>query len=235
MTDETTAAPAAVQTEQVNEVDVETAETTAAEPQETESGEQETQETTKKVPWFQKRINEVTREKYELQREAQALREHVARVQQGEQPNQGNDIQQLVTREAQRLMQERSFNDTCNKVYDAGNAEFKDFDSTVGNLQMVGVGRDFLELATMSDAGAKMLHYLGKNLEEAQRIANLPPVHMAREMTKLEFKLSQKQTKPVSNAPQPISPISGATGGTKDPSTMTDAEYAKWSNSLRKR
>lgn len=228
MTEETNATPAAAQAEQVNEVEpVETAESTTAEQQETATTEAE--ETTKKVPWFQKRINEVTREKYELQREAQALRDQMARSQAGEQPNQADEIQTLIQREAHRLTNERLFNDACNKVYATGKSEFKDFDATVGNLQMVGVGRDFLELATISDAGAKLLHHLGSNLDEAARIAKLPPKLMAREMTLLETKLSQKQTGTVSKAPAPIAPLSGGKGSFKEYSpNMSDADYAKW-------
>lgn len=195
----------------------------------------------KKEPWFQKRIGELTREKYEAKRLAETAqsevaqyRDYVARLQQGEQAQApAADVQTLVQQEAARLLAERSFNETCNKVYAAGKAEFPNFDQSVANLQLVGVSRDFLELATSSDAGAKLLNHLGANLEEAERIASLSPVQMARELTRLEFKLSQPQAKPVSNAPAPIAPISGTSGGAKAPGQMSDAEYAKWRKTAR--
>lgn len=231
-----TATPADAQAEQVHEP-VETKEaSTEATTEQTQEKTESPEEKAKKEPWFQKRIGELTRDKYEAKRladtaaqEAAQLREQLARVQQGEHIEQSpNDVQTLVQREAARLLAEKTFNDTCNKVYEAGKAEFPDFDQSVKNLQMVGINRDFLELATTSDAGAKLLHHLGNDLDEAARIATLPPVQMARELTRLEIKLSQTQTKPVSNAPAPITPIAGVKGGSKDPSEMTDAEFAKW-------
>jgi hypothetical protein len=139
------------------------------------------------------------------------------------------DVQTLAQQEAARIVAEQRFNESCNKVYAEGAKEFKeDFDAALRNLQMVGVNREFLELASTSDAGHKVLHHLGSDLDEAARILSLPPVQMARELTKLEIKLSQSAVKPVSNAPAPITPIAGVKGGTKDPSEMTDAEFAKW-------
>lgn len=231
------ATPADAQAEQVQQVEqVESSEATNEQPQETVEETQE--EKVKKEPWFQKRIGELTREKYEAKRQAETaaqeaseLRERLARHQQGnEDATQPDDVRALARQEAERIVADRTFNETCNKVYAAGKAEFPDFDQAVANLQMVGINRDFLELATTSDAGAKLLHHLGTDLDEAARIAALPPVQMARELTKLEFKLSQPATpKPVSKAPAPVSPISGTKGGSKslDDPNLTDAEYAE--------
>lgn len=192
----------------------------------------------KREPWFQKRIGELTREKYEARRQAEAnayeaaqAREALARLQQGESPQQqANQLStETIEQAAARLVAERSFNEACNKVYHSGKTEFPDFDAALSNLQLVGgVSREFLEIVAASDAGAKLIHHLGSDLDEAARIASLPPLQLAREMTKLELRLSQKPAKPVSNAPAPINPIAAATASTKDPSSMTDAEFAKW-------
>lgn len=235
MPEENTALPVeVVATEQAANVEKPSTEAT---PEQTQENKPEANdEPAKKEPWFQKRIGELTREKYEARREADEarqeaaqIREQIARQQQGE-PNQQpiGDVQTLVQREAARLVAEKSFNEQCNKVYAQGKTEFPDFDSVVGNLQLVGINRDFLELAATSDAGAKLLHHLGSDLDEASRIASLSPVQMARELTKLEFKLSQGKTKAVSNAPAPITPIAGGKADSKDPSEMSDAEFAKW-------
>lgn len=245
MTDESTATPAAGQPEQVIEADkTEVVAPATTETQEGNENAEESEGSEKRTPWFQKRINDLTRDKYEAKRdadavraEAQALREQLARAQAGESfEAPAGDVKTLVQQEAARIVAERTFNETCNKVYADGKKEFKDFDAAVSNLQLVGVGRDFLELATTSDAGAKLLHHLGSHLEEAERIASLPPVQMARELTRLEYQLAQKVAKPVSNAPPPIAPIAGSKGGTKgyDPA-MTDAEYAAFRQRGRNR
>lgn len=238
---EGTATPAAEKSEQAQQVELTSTDATA-EPTQGQQDEA-SEEKAKKEPWFQKRIGELTRDKYENKRQAETaaqenaqLREQLARVQQGDPAQQTpNDVQSYVKQEVQRLVAEQSFNETCNKVYATGKAEFPDFDNAVANLQMIGVNRDFLELVTTSDAGVKLLHHLGTDMDEAVRIAALPPVQMARELTRLEYKLGQAPAaKPVSKAPAPIKPISGHGVGSKSPGEMSDAEYSKWRSTARK-
>jgi DNA repair exonuclease SbcCD ATPase subunit len=227
------ATPADAQAEQVQQVEQVQGEEATTE--QTQAAVEETpEEKAKREPWFQKRIGELTRDKYEAKRqadnvaqEAAQLREQLARYQAGEQPEtQTEDVHTLARQEAQKMLAEQTFNDTCNRVYAAGKAEFPDFDNAVANLQMVGVNRDFLELATTSDAGAKLIHHLGGDLDEAARIASLPPVQMARELTRLEYKLAQAPApKPVSKAPAPITPIGSGNATSFDPATLSDAEW----------
>jgi hypothetical protein len=208
--------------------------------QQGQQGEQ--QQEPKRTPWFQHRIDELTRARHEERRRAdeaqqQALRyqQQLAQLQQGYQPDQQQsqpqgqetDIRTLAQQEAARMVADQRFTDQCNKVYSDGKAAFPDFDQAVANLQMLGVNRDFLELATTSDAGAKLLHHLGTDLDETARLLTLPPVQMARELTRLEIKLGQPAApKPVSKAPAPISPLgSSASTDVGDPSRMSDAEW----------
>lgn len=214
---EVTATPADAVDEQAQEtVEIES----EATPETTEETPEQTEERAKNQPWAQKRISELTKEKYEAKRavaqakeEARQLREYIESGNQGEQPS--TDVDALVNQKAASLLAERSFNDSCNKVYATGKSEFPDFDQSVANLQMVGMNRDFLEIVASSDAGHKILHHLSNDLDEASRIAALPPLQMARELTKLEYKLGQTPNKPVSKAPAPIKPI-GAGGSTSN-------------------
>ena len=188
----------------------------------------------KKEPWFQKRIGELTRQKYEEKRQAddlraenERLRQVLAQGQQAE-PQQGDhpDVETRARQIADQRLAEQRFNDSCNAAYASGKSEFPDFDQAVGNLQMVGATREFLELATTSDAAGKLLHHLGTDLDEAARIMALPPIQMARELTKLEFKLSQPAAKPVSKAPPPIKPI--GTGKATNEGLSDDLPIDEW-------
>ena len=165
---------------------------------------------------IQKRIDQLTREKYEAKRAAETAAQEAAYMrqyieQQQRNPNapvDANQIQAYVYQEAQRLQQETDFNRACNKVYDDGLKNIPGFDSSLQNLQLVGLNKDILDVIVDSDEAAKIINYLGSDLDEAARITSLPPVRMAREITKLEAKLAG-QTKKTSNAPDPIKPIGG--------------------------
>lgn len=226
------------------QVESTSSEATTEQTQEVQQQEQQpnAEEQAKKEPWFQKRIGELTRQKYEAIRaadearqQAEQYRQYLAQTQQGDQQQSQPevDVRALAHQEAAKMVAEQRFNESCNKVYDIGKSEFPDFDQAVSNLQMVGVNRDFLELATTFDAGAKLLHHLGTDLDEAARILSLPPVMMARELTKLEIKLSQPQAKPVSKAPAPIKPI--GTGSVSDSGLRDDLPIDEWMRRDRER
>lgn len=206
--------------EQVQQVEQQGAVTTTEQSQENEPAEQPEQ---KKEHWAHKRISEVTREKYEARREADEAKQQAAqyrqqleRIQNGETiDEQEVDVRTLARQEAQRMVEDQRFNDACNKTYQQGKSEFENFDDSVKNLQMVGVSREFLTLVSESDVGAKLIDHLGGNLEKADEIAKLPPLQMARALTKLEFELSQPKAKPVSKAPAPIKPVGGNVSDTE--------------------
>lgn len=224
---------AATPTEQVAEQVQEQVEVSSEATTEAVETPEQAEEKVKKEPWFQKRIGELTREKYEAKRaaetsaqEAQKLREYMAQVQQGNQPEGGLDVESYVNSKAAEMVAERGFNEACNKVFETGKTEFQNFEQSVANLQMVGMNRYFLEIVSSSDAGHKVLNHLGNDLDEAARIAAMPPLQMARELTKLEYKLGQTANKPVSKAPAPIKPI--GTGGSTSSGLSDDIPINEW-------
>ena len=187
----------------------------------------------------QKRIDQLTREKYEAKRAAEAaaseaayMRQMIDQAQNANNQPDPNAIQAYVKQEAIRLHQETEFNKACNKVFEDGIKSVPGFETNLSNLQVVGLNRDILDVIVDSDEAARIINYLGTDLDEAARIISLPPVRMAREITKLEAKLAS-QTKQQSKAPEPIKPISGSAKNTKSPAEMSDDEYMKWRRSGR--
>lgn len=79
-----------------------------------------------------------------------------------------------------------------------------------------------------SDIAPQLMAYMLENKDEVARIASLSPVRQAAEMGRLEAKVSAPKTPKASNAPAPIVPVGGNKGGVKDPTEMSDAEFAKW-------
>lgn len=111
-----------------------------------------------------------------------------------------------------------------------------DFNEVAFNprLAITDVMADVLDL---SERGPEILYWLGKNPEEALRIARLPPVHASLEIGRLEARISAPQPKTVTQAPPPIRPLSGGSGSALvDPDKMTSDEWRKWrEGEIRKR
>lgn len=104
-----------------------------------------------------------------------------------------------------------TFNRSADAMYDAGKAKFDDWKDSVDTLNAVGIMSPvFLEAAMATDDGAAVVHHLGTDIDEASRIAALPPVKMAAELAKLAIKLSGPTKVAVSGAPAPIRPVTGA-------------------------
>lgn len=133
------------------------------------------------------------------------------------------EVERRATVKAAQMSATARFNDACNTVAETGKQEFKDtWDEALKNLGLVGaigqnVPPDFLETAIELKNPAKILHHLGTNIEEAERIAKLPPKKMAMEMARLESQLNAPIAQPaapalpaISNAPAPVIPVNGA-------------------------
>jgi hypothetical protein len=81
-----------------------------------------------------------------------------------------------------------------------------------------------------SEFGPELLYALGKDTDRAKQIANMNPADAIRALGRMEarFETPATTTKQPSNAPAPITPITGAKGpGTVDPAKLSDADYVK--------
>lgn len=101
-------------------------------------------------------------------------------------------------------------------------AEFADFEDVVDNDEIFipeQMGRAIAESAI----GPKLAYYLGKNPDEAKRIADLPAREQYAEMVLLERKVRDwKPTRKASNAPEPINPLGGNAGIPNDKPSVND-------------
>jgi hypothetical protein len=132
--------------------------------------------------------------------------------------------QRARAQEAER--RQEAFLEKAEKVAE----RYPDFQAVVSNPTL-SINDAMAEFIADSDHGADLAYHLGKNPMKAAQIAQMSPIKAARELSRIESELSQKQAKPVSKAPAPISPISGVGASSKEPSEMTDAEFAKWRKS----
>lgn len=129
--------------------------------------------------------------------------------------------------------QQKQILDRWNEQSEAAREKFEDFDEV---LNSVPPPPPAIQYAIMSsDQAAEVAYHLAQNPKELARIAKLEPLAAAREIGKLEVKLSKPVTPPatpkpkVTSAPAPIKPVGGQA---KAPRSITDQEliddYPAW-------
>lgn len=129
------------------------------------------------------------------------------------------DLDALVESRVQQKVAIDAFNKACADAATAGRETFgaEEFDARLKQFQQVVDPTDqnqviayntFLAAAIETGAAPKLIHALGGDLEEAERILSLPPVRMAVELTKL----ANKDVTEVSGAPKPIRPVASGSG-----------------------
>jgi hypothetical protein len=92
-----------------------------------------------------------------------------------------------------------------------------------------------------SDIGPELAYYLGSNPKEADRISRMTPFMQAKEIGKIEGKLSDNPpVKRTTSAPAPISPVTARTSGspaldTTDPRSIKTMTASQWIEADRAR
>lgn len=232
----------------------ETPEGEEAEGSEDEGSEEEGEEKAKKPPkkehGWQKRVNTLTREKYEATRRIQELEEKlrqndrsdepvkpeprnfrtqhdfdVAVARYEEQVKAYNDKQAAKTEAAQTAQLQR----VSTKV-NAEKAKYKDFDAVISQISHVKMDAELMDLVLNDDMGIETLYFLGKNPSKAEEISTMSPAQRARTLGVISAKIAAKQAgKKVSGAPKPPSKVGGSSSGVeKSLSKMDGDEYARW-------
>lgn len=237
-------APTQVETPSEATTEQPTATETAAEP---DAGD-ETEEPVKKVPWFQKRINEVTAKVYEKEAEIAYWR-GVAQGQPKPEPTRQQDgppqLEQFETYEdyeraniafvvEQRLAQARQQDErqAALRTHHEREAAFRaakpDFDTIVGDPTLP-ITPMMAEVIRESDLGPQVAYHLGTNRNEAARIASLSPQRQAAELGKIEAALTQapkSSAKPI--PPPPPQTVGGVSAGlSKSMEQMSYSEFVK--------
>ena len=97
------------------------------------------------------------------------------------------------------------------------------------------------ETIQASDIGPDVAYFLGANPKEADRISRLSPFLQAKEIGKIEAKLSDNPpAKKTTSAPAPIAPVTArSTGGTAydttDPRSIKTMSASEWIEAERNR
>lgn len=91
------------------------------------------------------------------------------------------------------------------------------------------ISQSMAEAIAESDIGPKLAYHLAEHRDLAAKIAAMSPIQAAREIGKIEARLSAPPPKPVTKAPPPPPKLDAADHVVDvDPSSMTDAQFKKW-------
>ena len=98
---------------------------------------------------------------------------------------------------------------------------------------------EMVQVAQTSDDGPKLLYYLGKHPEVSERLANMSPMAMAREIGRIEAtKLDSVAQPSITNAPEPVKPLKSASKSQTISTTSPESDKLsteEWFKRERKR
>lgn len=153
----------------------------------------------------------------------------------------------LALRKAEELLAQREVQKQQAQIVEAyGEAEEKardkydDFEEVVYNPKL-RITNSMAEAIQSSEAGPDLAYWLGSNPKEAERIANLSPLMQAKEIGRIEAKLSDNPpVKKTTSAPTPISPVTARSSGspshdTTDPRSVKTMSTSEWIEAERNR
>lgn len=193
----------------------------------------------------QLRIDRLTREKFEAQRQrdeyASLLRaQQQPQYQQPQYQQPADPIEQARLQgrqEAEQGALAQRFNEACNGLFVAGQSEYgaEEMRDAVAALNAVGYGNrpDALAALTRLPDGHRVYRELAGNLENAARILSLEPMHMAMEFARMSRgeaapAAGAAPSVPVSRAPPPPRPVGGnAARAPKPLDKMSMAEFIR--------
>ena len=186
------------------------------------------------------------RDQAQRQSEQQTLRAPAAQsVDQFESPEAYADA--LAYQKAEELIAKREAAKRQSQVLESyhdkeeeARSKYDDFEQVAYNPKLP-ITDVMAETIQSSDVGPELAYYLGSNPKEADRISRMTPFMQAKEIGKIEGKLSDNPpVKRTTSAPAPISPVTARTSGspaldTTDPRSIKTMTASQWIEADRAR
>jgi molecular chaperone GrpE (heat shock protein) len=196
----------------------------------------EEDETSKAIKRLQRRIDKRTSDVYRTRAENEQLKAELERLKAG-QTEEAPKVESDVYKAADQIAEAKIFAKTASEIVETGRKTdpkfmdtLRDLASEVGEfVQPNGLPSPFMKaVLDISENPTKLLRHLGKNLEIAAELTDLPVTKLAARLDRIEREMSQPATSKLSSAPKPLEPVkpSGKVDGYHP--DMSDAEFAKW-------
>lgn len=225
----------------------------------TEADTAEQPEEDHKVPkGVQKRIDRLTRERYRLQGELDAIRRQQVQPQAAQAPSssegaptpdQFQSYEQYLEAKAEWKAEQkvsevlrRQQESTRQQSAQAEQAKLRatweqrvdaasdayDDFDEVALAPDLPISGPMAEAIQRAEKGADVLYYLGKHRDVASQLASMDAFSAAIRIGEIAATLARPVPKKTTSAPPPINPVGARATAAKDPARMSDAEFAAW-------
>lgn len=140
------------------------------------------------------------------------------RVSEVEEATQAEEARVKALKEQQKSQLAQSWAEQATEA----KARYADFEQVVYSAP---ISDTVAEMVAGSEVGADLAYYLGTHRELAAALSRATPIEAARELGRLEARLSLPKPNFQSNAPDPVNPVRPKPTGQKPPSKMSFEEY----------
>jgi hypothetical protein len=201
-------------------------------------------------PWYETRIDGLTKEKYETQAEIEQLKKELAELKAKNvaptpaatptptaAPTKPINMTQEefdaeVKKRAAQEAELKAFNDKCNNVFESGKKAFADFEDNLKSFSKLGgIPIPVVEIALEFEKPEELIYNLSKNLDKAAEIFKLSPAKQALALERFQRE-AEKEAKQQNKGPgtPPVKPVVGGTrsSGEKNPEDMSMEEFVAW-------
>jgi len=187
------------------------------------------------------------REQTQRQAEAQTLRApaYIPPVDQFESPEAYADA--LAYKKAEELIAQRDqarqqseILETYHEKEEEARSKYDDFEQVAYNPKLT-ITTVMAQSIQASEVGPEVAYYLGANPKEADRISRLAPILQAKEIGRIEAKMTNDPpVRKTTSAPAPISPVTARSSGapaydTTDPRSTKTMSASEWIEAERAR
>ena len=198
-----------------------------------------------------KRIDKLTRQKYEAQAELNRLKAEFEALKAQSAPKavepQMSDFDTFddytealaeykFNQKAQAQQQQVSQQQQAQKVAQDWQSKVEkvravapDFDEAFANVAEITFAQSTLDAVAGHEKGAEIAYLLGKDPVKAYQIASLPPMQQLMAIGEIAAKTNLTKPKTVTNAPPPVKPISGKSS-IVDPNSLSIKEWVEHRN-----
>lgn len=188
---------------------------------------------------LQRRVDRLTREKYQLRAENEQLKATPKHQADDDKDNLTEDeVEARAQERAQEIAELKQIERHCNEVFDKGVKANKEFAKAFQSLaDEIGApfdkkGKPTPTMAAILDAEEphKLIQHLADNPDLAGELADLPASKQIRRIVQIEKEMGEAAKPKQSNAPKPATPVQGASGAAREPDPKDTAAWIKWEN-----